>query len=149
MQRGKFSMAIVVDEYGGTAGLVTMEDLLEEIVGEIRDEHDEGEEEPIRIVDDDEAVVDAGMNIEDVNAKLGTQLAARRVRDDRRLRPSGCSGGCRTKAKRSTPTRHIRLNVERTRGRRILSLRITKPAISANGRAGEQAVEPASNAEGT
>src|SRR5579864_3395002 len=74
MQRDKFSMAIVVDEYGGTAGLVTMEDLLEEIVGEIRDEHDEGEEEPVRIIDDHEAVVDSGVNIEDVNAKLGTEL---------------------------------------------------------------------------
>ena len=74
MQRDKFSMAIVVDEYGGTAGLVTMEDLLEEIVGEIRDEHDEDEQEPIHLVSDDEAVVDAGTNIEDVNAQLGTHI---------------------------------------------------------------------------
>ncbi|HEY5349819.1 MAG TPA: hemolysin family protein, partial [Candidatus Lustribacter sp.] len=74
MQRGKYSLAIVVDEYGGTAGLVTMEDLLEEIVGEIRDEHDEGEEEPIRKVADDETIVEAGTNIEDVNAALGLDL---------------------------------------------------------------------------
>ena len=74
MQRSKFSLAIVVDEYGGTAGLVTMEDLLEEIVGEIRDEHDEGEEEPIRIISDEEALIDAGTNIEDVNARLGLHL---------------------------------------------------------------------------
>ncbi len=74
MQRDKFSLAIIVDEYGGTAGLVTMEDLLEEIVGEIRDEHDLDEQEPIAVVSDTEAVVEAGTNIEDVNAKLGTRL---------------------------------------------------------------------------
>ena len=74
MQREKFSMSIVVDEYGGTAGLVTMEDLLEEIVGEIRDEHDEDEQEPIHVVSDEEAVVEAGTNIEDVNDKLGTTI---------------------------------------------------------------------------
>ncbi|MEA2687536.1 MAG: magnesium and cobalt exporter, family, partial [Candidatus Eremiobacteraeota bacterium] len=74
MQRGKYSLAIVIDEYGGTAGLVTMEDLLEEIVGEIRDEHDEGEEEPIRRLSDEEWVVDAGTNIEDVNIALAIAL---------------------------------------------------------------------------
>ena len=74
MQRDKFSLAIVVDEYGGTAGLVTMEDLLEEIVGEIRDEHDVDEQEPIAVVSEREAVVEAGTNIEDVNAKLGIEL---------------------------------------------------------------------------
>ena len=48
MRKASVNLAIVLDEYGSTAGLVTLEDLLEEIVGEIRDEYDEDEEEPIR-----------------------------------------------------------------------------------------------------
>ena len=51
MQTEKFHMAIVVDEYGGTAGLVTMEDLLEEIVGEITDEYDVDEPSVERLAD--------------------------------------------------------------------------------------------------
>ncbi len=47
MRKASVNLAIVLDEYGSTAGLVTLEDLLEEIVGEIRDEYDEDEEEPI------------------------------------------------------------------------------------------------------
>ena len=148
MQKGKFSLAIVVDEYGGTAGLVTMEDLLEEIVGEIRDEHDEGEEEPIRFITGEEAVVDAGVNIEDVNARLGVHLPHEEFETIGGL-TVGLFGRLPHEGEHIDADGHIRLTVERTRGRRILSLRITKPQISVNGRAGEQAVEPASDAEGT
>ncbi len=103
MQRDKFSLAIVVDEYGGTAGLVTMEDLLEEIVGEIRDEHDEDEQEPIRLVSPSEAVVDAGTNIEDVNARLGTTFPPK-ISKRSAVTRSDCSDGCPRKAKKSTRT---------------------------------------------
>ena len=125
-----------------------MEDLLEEIVGEIRDEHDEGEEEPIRWSSDEEAVVDAGANIEDVNARLGVHLPHEDFETIGGY-TVGLFGRLPHEGEDIDADEHIRLSVERTRGRRILSLRITKPAISANGRAGEQAVEPASNAEGT
>jgi CBS domain containing-hemolysin-like protein len=73
MQEKKVSMAVVVDEYGGTDGIVTMEDLLEEIVGEIRDEHDK-ERPPVETLDDGSIILDARMNIEDVNALLDTDL---------------------------------------------------------------------------
>ncbi|MEE9474189.1 MAG: hemolysin family protein [Candidatus Hydrothermarchaeaceae archaeon] len=71
MQEGKTQMAIVVDEYGGTAGLVTLEDLVEEIVGEILDEK---EEFPIKIIDDTTAVINAKTSISDVNEALSTSL---------------------------------------------------------------------------
>jgi CBS domain containing-hemolysin-like protein len=77
MQAEKVSVAIVVDEYGGTAGLVTMEDLLEEIVGEIMDEYDVGEHDKpaeIKRVGDGEFIVDARMSIEDVNEAVGLHL---------------------------------------------------------------------------
>jgi CBS domain containing-hemolysin-like protein len=66
MRQSKVHMAIVVDEYGGTAGVVTIEDLLEEIVGEIEDEHD-----PVHFtlerISDDEAVLDARIGVDVLN----------------------------------------------------------------------------------
>ncbi|HEY76517.1 MAG TPA: HlyC/CorC family transporter [Thermoflexia bacterium] len=74
MQQHRIHMAIVVDEYGGTAGLVTVEDILEEIVGEIQDEYDE--EEPVfEQVGEGEYIIDARMDLDDVNELLGTELS--------------------------------------------------------------------------
>ena len=123
MQRDKFSMAIVVDEYGGTAGLVTMEDLLEEIVGEIRDEHDEDEQEPLRVLSDREAVVDAGMNIEDVNAKLGTDLPHEEFETIGGY-AVGLFGRLPAEGEEIQADDHTKLKIDRMRGRRILALRI-------------------------
>ncbi len=125
MQRGKFSLAIVVDEYGGTAGLVTMEDLLEEIVGEIRDEHDEGEEEAIRFVSEDEAFVDAGTNIEDVNARLGLHLPHEDFETIGGL-TVGLFGHLPHEGEEIEASPDVRLRIERTRGRRILTVRVLK-----------------------
>ncbi len=71
-QREKIHMAIVVDEYGGTSGLVTIEDILEEIVGEIHDEFDE-EEEPITKVGENTWVVDATVHPDDLYDALGLE----------------------------------------------------------------------------
>jgi CBS domain containing-hemolysin-like protein len=71
MKRKKVHIAIVLDEYGGVAGLVTMEDILEEIVGEIADEFDDAEHlEQIRIVSPTVAEVDARVHIDDLNERL-------------------------------------------------------------------------------
>ena len=64
-------MMIVVDEYGGTAGLVSLEDLLEEIVGEIRDEYDPPRRSSSRSLNDHEARVDARFPLEELNSRLG------------------------------------------------------------------------------
>ncbi len=73
LQKRKVHIAVVVDEYGGTAGLVTIEDLLEEIVGEIQDEYD-AEEPTIEAVDANEYLFDARVPIDEVNKLLGVEL---------------------------------------------------------------------------
>jgi CBS domain containing-hemolysin-like protein len=72
-QRQHCQIAIVVDEYGGTAGLVTLEDLLEEIVGEIRDEYDQ-ESEPITDEGDGAFVFSGKVNIDEVAERLATPI---------------------------------------------------------------------------
>ena len=73
MRQNKLSIAIVVDEYGGTAGLVTIEDLVEEIVGEIADEFDV-EEETIHRVSETEAILDARVSIDALEELFGVQV---------------------------------------------------------------------------
>jgi len=73
MQAEKFHLALVADEYGGLAGLITLEDCLEELVGEIVDEHDEEGPEVQRLPDGD-YLVDGGMSVEDLNELLDLGL---------------------------------------------------------------------------
>jgi putative hemolysin len=76
MQRSKFQIAIVIDEFGGTAGLVTLEDLVEEIVGSIHDEL-ESVEKDVEIVDEKNLVVSGQSEIDEVNELLGTGIQSR------------------------------------------------------------------------
>ncbi len=72
-KRSKIQMAIVRDEYGGTAGVVTLEDLLEEIVGDIMDEYDI-EERMIEIIDPDHAIVSARIDVDDLNEQMNIEI---------------------------------------------------------------------------
>lgn len=73
MKKEKCQMAIVVDEYGATAGLITVEDLVEVIVGDIDDEYDE-EDDEIQVIKEDEYIVEGSTKITDVNEMIGTKL---------------------------------------------------------------------------
>lgn len=74
MQKERVHMAILIDEYGGTAGLVTVEDILEEIVGDIRDEFDGDEVPEINQINENKTVVDGKVLIEDVNDLFGLDI---------------------------------------------------------------------------
>lgn len=74
MRNASFNIAIVLDEYGETAGLITLEDILEEIVGEIRDEYDDHEEEFVKQLDENEYIVEGSMSLDDVNDRLNLDL---------------------------------------------------------------------------
>jgi CBS domain containing-hemolysin-like protein len=74
MRKNAQNVAFVLSEYGATVGMITLEDLLEEIVGEIRDEYDTDEEEQIRELGDGRFLVEGNMKLDDINDALGTNL---------------------------------------------------------------------------
>jgi putative hemolysin len=124
LQERRTHMALVVDEYGGTSGLVTMEDLLEEIVGEIFDEYDL-RRESVRILDDETAVVDARVHVDDVNDKFGTKLPEDEVYET-------VAGfvfhtlGRIPKEGETFQAHGLRVTVEKAINRRILRVRMVK-----------------------
>ena len=74
MQKGSISIAIVIDEYGTSVGMVTTEDLLEEIVGDIRDEYDQDEEEEFKQLASHVYRIDAAYKLDDINSEIGCHL---------------------------------------------------------------------------
>lgn len=116
MQRAKTHMAIVVDEYGGTSGLVTLEDVLEEIVGEISDEYDR-EEPAIEKIDDDTLRVSARLSIDELNDLLAIDLPSTDWDSVGGL--VGGSLGRVAEEGDSVTVNGVEFEVEKTKGRRI------------------------------
>lgn len=144
MQHSKIHLAVVVDEYGGTAGIVTIENLIEEIVGDIQDEYDKEEEEEYVQHSDDEYTIDASIDIDDFNDLLHVNLPT----DD-----SDTLGGYIYSQLGRVPTvgeelddiEHLLLmRVESVEGRRIRKVHVTRkrPEVPAPE---EAPVEPASD----
>jgi len=130
MQQRHVHLAVVVDEYGGTAGLITIEDLIEEIVGEIQDEYDV-EEALIEEVSDSEAVFDARVSIRDVNDTLDLDI------DDEDF---DTLGGLLYHELGKVPNVGDEVRVDgalvtvlTTTGRRVRKVRVTKVAAQAGG----------------
>jgi CBS domain containing-hemolysin-like protein len=127
MQEQRVHMAIVIDEYGGTAGLVTIEDLIEEIVGEIVDEYDQ-EEPLVEPIDESTIRVDAKMSIDEVNELLGVELP-----DEEWDTVGGLLFGLmgRVPLQGETVTfDSLEFRTERVTGRRIQKVVITKVAAA-------------------
>ncbi len=124
MKRIKAQMAVVLDEYGGTAGIVTMEDLLEEIVGEIYDEYDEAE--PLPQAAGDGVTLPGDMEIEDVNQRFKLEIS-----DEEYLTIGGFVFGQLGRLPQvgdRVSVKDVRFEVLEMEGRRVGSLRMVKEA---------------------
>ena len=130
MQSRKNHMSIVVDEYGGTAGLVTLEDLIEELVGEIEDEFDTDAPAMVHLADGD-VVVNATLNVDDLSEDLGLELPEGNWDSIGGL-VLGLLGRVPAPGD-SVVADGARLVVERVDGRRISQVRIVLPERSAHG----------------
>ena len=129
MQEGHVHMAMVVDEYGGIAGLVTLEDIFEEIVGEIQDEYDQSEEAPYIQVGEGEYVFLGRVDLKDFNEVMGSQLPTEETES---------LGGFIYEQVGRVPTSgeslqvgDINLTIEQVTGRRIRKVRAKKYPVEA------------------
>jgi putative hemolysin len=123
MQRDRFHIAIVIDEYGGTSGLVTMEDLIEEIVGSIHDEL-ESEEKDVQIVDEKNFVVSGQSALDEVNELLDMNLQS----NDFNTLGGFVFGlfGRMPKVGEQLKYKNLRLEILELEGRKIAKIKITK-----------------------
>jgi putative hemolysin len=123
MQRERFQIAIVIDEYGGTAGLVTLEDLIEEIVGSIHDELETGEKD-VQIVDEKNIVISGQSALDEVNELLSTNLQSK----DFNTLGGFLFGlfGRMPKVGEQLKYKDLKLEVLELEGRKISKIKITK-----------------------
>lgn len=140
-KRSKIQMAIVRDEYGGTAGLVTIEDLLEEIVGDIMDEYDV-EELMIDVIDENTAVVNARMSIDDLNEHMNLSLPES---DEYETLGGFVFGliGTQPNEGDSVTYENVAFSVEKTEGGRLHKIRVVRtplPEPPSNNRSGNNNV---------
>lgn len=129
LQKSKVHLAVVVDEYGGTAGIVTIEDILEEIVGEIQDEFDTSEEPLIERINENQAIFNARATIVEVNEELSLSLP-----DE-----SDTLGGLMLLRLEKMPkvgdqvrVDDVTLTAMNMSGRRIKKVRVTKGVVGSN-----------------
>lgn len=124
LQTRRIHMAIVVDEYGGVAGLVTLEDIIEEIIGEVQDEYDQGEELPYTQISAEECVFKGSIDLDDFNEVMGTSLPKENTETLGGFMYSEIgrvpTGGEEIRVDR------LKLVVEQVIGRRILKIRATR-----------------------
>lgn len=125
MQSGKVHIAVVVDEFGGTAGIVTIEDLIEELVGEIVDEHDT-EEAMVEVADDGSLLVDARLAVEELSELVGVELP-----DEGWDTVGGLVLGLAGRVPHEAETFEVEgvvLTATRVQGRRIAQVSVTPPS---------------------
>jgi CBS domain containing-hemolysin-like protein len=131
MQREKFHLAIVVDEYGSTAGLITLEDLLEQLVGDIADEHEGEEPRDVEPLGDGRFRVDAALPIPELEELLGTTLPHEHWNTVGGLM-FGLLGAIPAEGQH-VDVDDVRLVAERVHGRRVETVLVTRHAAPAVG----------------
>ncbi len=127
LRRSKIQMAIVRDEYGTVTGVVTIEDILEEIVGEIQDEYDTEEEPEVNCIDDRTSIVDGGMKLEDFNERMGVELPSEEA-DTLGGFVFGLLGHQPSKGE-TAPWDGLEFTVEATDGKRIQKVRVVRSVV--------------------